>query len=156
MTEHSAKTLLDPEQHRDSCGFGLIANLDDLPSHWVVETAIEALARLTHRGAVAADGKTGDGCGLLIKFPESFLRAVGEELGFELNKRFATGTVFLSRDATRAEAARKAILDCIRAACGTTLAEAVDVQAKHSAEFMTTPHCNRGAVGAIAARTIVD
>ena len=89
MTEYSAKNLLDPEQHRDSGGFGLIANLDDLPSHWVVETAIEALARLTHRGAVAADGKTGDGCGLLIKFPEAFLRVVGEELGFKLSKRFA-------------------------------------------------------------------
>ena len=103
MTEYSANNLIDPEQHRDSCGFGLIANLDDLPSHWVVETAIEALARLTHRGAVAADGKTGDGCGLLIKFPESFLRAVGEELGFTLNKRFAAGTVFLSRDPATAD-----------------------------------------------------
>jgi glutamate synthase (NADPH/NADH) large chain len=77
MTKQMTKTLYDPEFERDSCGFGLIANLDDLPSHWVVETAIEALARLTHRGAVAADGKTGDGCGLLIKFPEGFLRAVG-------------------------------------------------------------------------------
>ena len=109
MTEYSSKNLLDPEQHRDSCGFGLIANLDDLPSHWVVETAIEALARLTHRGAVAADGKTGDGCGLLIKFPETFLRTVGEDLGFSLNKRFAAGTVFLSNDEATAAAARKAI-----------------------------------------------
>jgi len=109
MTELPAKNLLDPALHRDSCGFGLIANLDDMPSHWVVETAIEALARLTHRGAVAADGKTGDGCGLLIKFPESFLRTVGEELGFQLNKRFATGTVFLSRDAATANAARQTI-----------------------------------------------
>jgi glutamate synthase (NADPH/NADH) large chain len=93
MTDRPAKTLLDPALHKDSCGFGLIANLDDLPSHWVIETAIEALARLTHRGAVAADGKTGDGCGLLIKFPESFLRAVGEDCGFVLNKRFAAGTI---------------------------------------------------------------
>jgi glutamate synthase (NADPH/NADH) large chain len=109
MTEESVKNLLDPELHRDSCGFGLIANLDDLPSHWVIKTAIEALARLTHRGAVAADGKTGDGCGLLIKFPETFLRAIGEENGFSLNKRFAAGTVFLSRDEKTAEAARATI-----------------------------------------------
>ncbi len=109
MTEVTGKSLLDPELHRDSCGFGLIANLDDLPSHWVVSTAIEALARLTHRGAVAADGKTGDGCGLLIKFPESFLRAVGEELGFTLNRRFAAGTVFLSADKKAANAAREVI-----------------------------------------------
>ena len=54
---------------RDSCGFGLIASLDDQPSHWVVQTAISSLNRLTHRGAIATDGKTGDGCGLLIKKP---------------------------------------------------------------------------------------
>ena len=106
MTERKPDNLLDPSLHRDSCGFGLIANLDDLPSHWVVETAIAALARLTHRGAVAADGKTGDGCGLLIKFPESFLRAIGEEQGFDLSKRFAAGTVFLGREeATATEGA---------------------------------------------------
>ena len=109
MTERTAQGLYDPAFERDSCGFGLIANLDDMPSHWVVETAIAALARLTHRGAVAADGKTGDGCGLLIKSPKEFLRAVGEELGFKLNVRFAAGTVFLNQDADRASAARDAI-----------------------------------------------
>jgi len=113
MTEQTANSLYDPEFERDSCGFGLIANMDDLPSHWVVETAIAALARLTHRGAVAADGKTGDGCGLLIKFPHEFLRAVGEELGFTLNQRFAAGTVFLSQDDGVASAARKLIEQAI-------------------------------------------
>ena len=109
MAEKPDNNLLDPEFHRDSCGFGLIANLDDMPSHWVVETAIEALGRLTHRGAVAADGKTGDGCGLLLKLPESFLRTVGEERGFKLSRRFATGSVFLSQDKASADAARAAI-----------------------------------------------
>ena len=109
MTERQAKGLYDPAFERDSCGFGLIANLDDMPSHWVVETAISALARLTHRGAVAADGKTGDGCGLLIKFPKTFMRAVGEDQGFALNERFAAGTVFLNQDAERAESARQTI-----------------------------------------------
>tara|TARA_R110002049_G_scaffold30729_8_gene105073 strand:+ start:11161 stop:15612 length:4452 start_codon:yes stop_codon:yes gene_type:complete len=109
MTPRNANGLYDPAFDRDSCGFGLIANLDDLPSHWVVETAISALARLTHRGAVAADGKTGDGCGLLIKFPKSFFREVGNELGFSLNERFATGTVFLSQDEQVAARARKII-----------------------------------------------
>lgn len=104
-----ANGLYDPAFERDSCGFGLIANLDDLPSHWVVETAISALARLTHRGAVAADGKTGDGCGLLIKFPTAFMRVVGEELGLALNQRFAAGTVFLSQDESEADRARKEI-----------------------------------------------
>ena len=109
MTERFVNGLYDPAFDRDSCGFGLIANIDDLPSHWVVETAIAALTRLTHRGAVAADGKTGDGCGLLIKFPKDFLRAVGEEVGFDIRDRFAAGTVFLSQDDALATRARSVI-----------------------------------------------
>ncbi len=71
--------LYRPDFEKDSCGFGLIANIDDKPSHWLVRTSIEALARLTHRGAVAADGKSGDGCGLLLKKPNSFLRQKADE-----------------------------------------------------------------------------
>jgi len=74
----------------DSCGFGLIASLDDQASHWVVETAISSLNRLTHRGAIATDGKTGDGCGLLIKMPTRFLREAAVEAGFSLTQRFET------------------------------------------------------------------
>src|SRR5580698_7192712 len=83
---------------RDSCGFGLIASLDDEPSHWVIQTAISSLNRLTHRGAIAADGKTGDGCGLLIKSPRSFLRALAADAKFRLGPLFAAGIVFLNRD----------------------------------------------------------
>ena len=114
-TKPETRGLYDPAFDRDSCGFGLIAHLDDTPSHWVVETAISALARLTHRGAVAADGKTGDGCGLLLKFPEAFLREVGVEQGFRLARRFAAGTVFLSQDKAEAEAARSTITASIEA-----------------------------------------
>jgi glutamate synthase (NADPH/NADH) large chain len=91
---------------RDSCGFGLIASLDDAPSHALVRTAITALNRLTHRGAIAEDGKTGDGCGLLLKKPESFLRAVAAETGIRLSERFASGFVFLSREPQAAGEAR--------------------------------------------------
>ena len=94
---------------RDSCGFGLIANLDDQPSHWLVRTAITSLNRLTHRGAIAGDGKTGDGCGLLLKRPEGFLRAVAAEAGIELTEKFASGLIFLNRDPALAQAARAAV-----------------------------------------------
>ena len=63
--------LYDPRDERDSCGFGLIAQLDDRASRATVEAALEALARMTHRGGVAADGLSGDGCGLLIKQPDA-------------------------------------------------------------------------------------
>src|SRR5580698_7095015 len=86
--------LYRPAYEKDSCGFGLIASLDDQASHWVVHTAISSLNRLTHRGAIAADGKTGDGCGLLIKMPRRFLRAVAQECGISLNPLFAAGLLF--------------------------------------------------------------
>src|SRR5271169_3108708 len=95
---------------KDSCGFGLIASLDDRASHWVLKTAISSLNRLTHRGAIATDGKTGDGCGLLIKSPKGFLRAVAAELGMTLAPMFAAGLVFLNRDGPKAEHARKVLI----------------------------------------------
>ena len=98
--------LFKDAYERDSCGFGLIASLDDAPSHWLVRTAITSLNRLTHRGAIAADGKTGDGCGLLLKMPAGFLRAVAAEAGITLGREFAAGLVFLSREPAAATRAR--------------------------------------------------
>jgi glutamate synthase (NADPH) large chain len=106
-----SRGLYKDSYERDSCGFGLIASLDDAPSHWLIRTAITSLNRLTHRGAIAADGKTGDGCGLLLKQPERFLRAVAAECGIALGSRFASGLVFLAREDGQAAAARQA-LEC--------------------------------------------
>ena len=106
--------LYRPRYERDSCGFGLIASLDDTASHWVLQTAISSLNRLTHRGAVATDGKTGDGCGLLIKKPSGFLRAVALESRFSLAPLFAAGLVFLDRDAGKAEHARHILIEQLK------------------------------------------
>ena len=109
MQTLATQGLFDPAYERDSCGFGLIASLDDQPSHWIVRTAITSLNRLTHRGAVAADGKTGDGCGLLLKKPRAFLEAIAEQAGIELAERFAVGCVFLSTFDDQAERARSTL-----------------------------------------------
>src|SRR5215469_18982996 len=110
LTMHARQAgLFKQAYERDSCGFGLIASLDDVPSHELVRTAITSLRRLTHRGAIAADGKTGDGCGLLLKRPEAFLRAVAAEAGIALGERFASGLVFLAREPALASAAREAL-----------------------------------------------
>ncbi len=107
--------LMRTRYERDACGFGLIASLDDQASHWVVETAISSLNRLTHRGAVAADGKTGDGCGVALKRPTSFLRAVAREQNFRLGTLFAAGNVFLSQDEALAQRAKDALAaECAR------------------------------------------
>jgi glutamate synthase (NADPH/NADH) large chain len=102
--------LFRESYEKDSCGFGLIAQLDDEPSHWVVQTAMTSLNRLTHRGAVAGDGKTGDGCGLLIKKPEAFLRALAHEAAIDLAQIFASGLVFLDREPARAAEARRTLV----------------------------------------------
>ena len=82
---------------RDNCGFGLITQMDDIASYWVIDTSIKALERLTHRGAVSDDGKTSDGCGLLIKKPDSFFRQIASELNMELGDNYAFGSVFLNK-----------------------------------------------------------
>jgi len=98
--------LYRPEFERDNCGFGLMAQMDGKPSHWLLKTSIDALARLTHRGAVAADGKTGDGCGLLLKKPDSFLKAAASNLNIELSELYAVGMIFLNTDEKLAATAR--------------------------------------------------
>ena len=101
--------LYRPEFEKDNCGFGLIANMDGEPSHWVVKTAVESLVNLTHRGAVAADRKSGDGCGLLLNKPDKFLRAAAKECGISVDQEFAVGTVFLNPDPEAAESARREV-----------------------------------------------
>ncbi len=108
--------LYDPAFEKDSCGFGLIAQLDDRASRGIVTSALEALARMTHRGAVAADGKSGDGCGLLLRRPEQFLRTLAEESGIALPETFASGLIFLPHDEAAAAHARLTLESEIRAA----------------------------------------
>lgn len=94
--------LHQPGEFRDNCGFGLIAHMQGDASHELLQTAIESLTCMTHRGGIAADGKTGDGCGLLFKMPETFMREVAKDaLGSELGERFAVGAVFLPDDDAR-------------------------------------------------------
>lgn len=97
---NTLKGLYSPDFEKENCGFGLIANMDDKPSHWLVKTAIQSLSNMTHRGGVAADCCTGDGCGLLIKKPDGFLQAQAEQLGLTLSPIYAAGMIFLNPDPT--------------------------------------------------------
>jgi glutamate synthase (NADPH/NADH) large chain len=84
------------DQFHDACGMGLLAHLRCQPSHQLLQDAIRALTRMMHRGAIAADGKTGDGCGLLCAMPTAFMRQVAAEQGVSLPESFAVATLFLS------------------------------------------------------------
>ena len=86
MSTHSkqpprAVGLYDPRFEHDACGVGMVARLDNVPTHEVVTRAITALENLEHRGASGADPSTGDGAGILMQMPDELLRAVCE---FEL------------------------------------------------------------------------
>jgi len=102
-------SLYNPEMVKDNCGFGLIAHLQGEASHKLVRTAISSLARMAHRGAIAADGRSGDGCGLLLQKPDSFFQAVAGESGWSLGGRYGVGMVFFSPDSLKEAAARAAI-----------------------------------------------
>ena len=82
----------------DACGVGFIAQLGSAGSREVVERALTALARLAHRGGVDADGRSGDGAGLLTAIPESFIRRAAQREGIELPTHFGLGMVFLRGD----------------------------------------------------------
>jgi len=78
----------------DACGTGFIARLGGAPSHDIIEHALTALERLTHRGGVDADGASGDGAGLLTSIPEAFFRARAGEQGIALPDVFGLGFAF--------------------------------------------------------------
>ena len=102
--------LHSTEEFKDNCGFGLIAHMQGEPSHQLLETAIESLTCMTHRGGIAADGKTGDGCGILMKKPDSFLRqAAKDSFGVTLAEQYAIGVVFLPVDSAKADVAKTVV-----------------------------------------------
>ena len=90
-------------EFRDNCGFGLLAQIHNQPSHQLLQDAIKALSRMMHRGAVSADGKTGDGSGLLCSMPTAFMRRIAEEQGISLPGQFAIATLFLSESEKQLE-----------------------------------------------------
>jgi len=78
----------------DACGVGFVAQLGSLGSRDVIERALTALIRLTHRGGVDADGSSGDGAGLLLPIPKEFFRARAREERIDLPVDFGLGMAF--------------------------------------------------------------
>jgi len=88
----------DPSAERDACGVGLVCAKDGKPRREVVELAIRALKAVWHRGAVDADGKTGDGAGILLNVPQSFFADQVQRIGHRLQPGpIAVGQIFLPR-----------------------------------------------------------
>ncbi|MGF1455841.1 MAG: glutamate synthase large subunit [Alphaproteobacteria bacterium] len=110
--DHLARAgLYDPSQEHDACGVGLVAAIDGTPRREVIDRALEALGSIWHRGAVAADGKTGDGAGIHVQVSQAFFRDCVWRTGHTpRDGRIAVGMIFLPRtDYTAQEACRRIV-----------------------------------------------
>ena len=89
----------DPKNEHDACGVGFIASTENKKSRKVVEFGIEALKAVWHRGAVDADGKTGDGAGIHIEIPKDFFKERIENAGRRHEEgTICVGMIFLPRN----------------------------------------------------------
>ena len=79
--------IYDPQGEHDACGVGMVANLDAIPKASTVSDALTILENLEHRGATGSDPDSGDGAGILLQLPHSFLDAVTSDLGISLPGR---------------------------------------------------------------------
>ena len=108
---------MDPRNERDACGIGFVANTDGRASRANLDSALLALSRMRHRGALASDAKTGDGAGVLVPIPGRFLAWVGSELRLDAPPaRMGVAMCFLDgENEDRRRAARDALRDaCVR------------------------------------------
>jgi glutamate synthase (NADPH/NADH) large chain len=92
--------LYDPANEHDACGVGFIAHIKGAKSHTIIEQGLQILKNLTHRGAVGADPKAGDGAGILIQIPDPFFREELAKQGIKLPPpgEYGVGMVFLPQE----------------------------------------------------------
>ena len=114
--------LYDPRNEHDNCGVGFIADIKGRKSHKIVQQGLEILRNLTHRGAVGADPLAGDGAGILMQMPDTFLRNVCEPISVTLpdEGEYGVAMVFMPREAGSEEACKK-LFDQFVAAEGQVL-----------------------------------
>jgi glutamate synthase (NADPH) large chain len=108
----AAEGMYHPEMEGDACGVGLVAATDGRPSRRVVSSAIDALKAVWHRGAVDADGKTGDGAGIHVDLPVRFFDDAIADSGHKpLPNRLAVGMIFLPRTDLSAQETCRTIVE---------------------------------------------
>ena len=89
-------SLYDPANEHDACGVGMVVNIRGHKTHELVDSALQVLEHMQHRGAEGADGKTGDGAGILLQIPHEFILLQG--IPVPEKGRYGTGLVFLPKD----------------------------------------------------------
>jgi len=97
-TAPDASGLYDPSRDKDACGLAMVATLRGTPGHDIIDTALDALRNLEHRGAVGSDAGTGDGAGIITQIPDKFLRKVVDFV-LPAKGQYGAGLVFLEQSA---------------------------------------------------------
>ncbi|TPG41360.1 glutamate synthase large subunit [Sphingomonas koreensis] len=118
----AAEGMYRPEFESDACGVGLVAATDGVASRRVVQSAIDALKAVWHRGAVDADGKTGDGAGLHVDLPHAFFDdAIASSGHAALPNRLGVGMIFLPRTDLGAQETCRGIVETAIIEAGYTI-----------------------------------
>jgi len=110
-TPDSSGSLHSFDNERDNCGMGAIVQIHGKPSHEILDMAVESVCNMTHRGAVDADMKTGDGSGVLSQIPRKLFKREAEKLGATVTDSadLAVGVFFFPRENTEAIETIKAL-----------------------------------------------
>ncbi len=92
--------MYDPSFEHDACGMGFVADIKGRKSRSIIDKGLDILKNLEHRGAVGADPNTGDGAGILIQMPDTFMRKVSKKVKIDLppEGRYGVGVIFLPQD----------------------------------------------------------
>ena len=88
--------LYNPNNEKDACGVGLLANINGIKSHQLVEKGLQVLENMVHRGAEGADSKTGDGAGIMVQIPHEFILLQG--IAVPEKGRYGSGLMFLPKN----------------------------------------------------------
>ena len=105
----TAKGLYDPRFEHDNCGIGAVVNIKGIKTHETVENALKIVENLKHRAGKDADGKTGDGVGILLQISHKFFKKVTKPLGIELGdeRDYGVGMFFFPNDEFKTIQAKK-------------------------------------------------
>ena len=150
------RTLYRPEDEHDACGVGFIADISGHRSHAILEQAILAVTHMAHRGAVAADRKTGDGAGILAQLPYALFKPALERAGIFLAepRDLAVGMIFLPGDDPAAAAECRQTIEAVIARMGLRLLTwrpvPVDPEALGESGRQTMPRIEQVLVGRTA------
>ena len=122
--------LYDACHEHDACGVGMVVNIHGNKSHELVDNALKVLENMRHRGAEGADGRTGDGAGIMLQIPHEFILLQG--IPVPEKGKYGTGLVFLPKDPVRQQAILSIMIEEI---------EREGLQLMHLRNVPTNPSC---------------